>query len=106
MNLQDGWFDGQGRAPDKTALAWVTEAIVGSFPEDLPFPMTAPTAEGGLFLEWEHSPWRVSVEFPLPERRCELQATNTTTGQAEDSEVGLATSADWSTMYEFVRRFC
>lgn len=103
MNLADGWYDGQGKAPDKTHLAWVTEALVKLFPEDLPFPLVAPTAEGGLFLEWIQKPWRVSAEILLPAHRCELQATNTSTGQSKEAELNLDQAADWPALFNFVR---
>ena len=103
MKLEDGWYEGQGKAPDKAHLAWATEALVKSFPEDLPFPLTAPTSDGGLFLEWIQNPWRISAEILLPTHRCELQATNTTTGQSEEAELDLDQAGHWPALFKFVR---
>ena len=101
--LQDGWFDGQGKAPDKDQLAWATDRLVASFPEILPFPHIGPTPEGGLFMEWIHKPWRVSAELLLPTHRCELQATNTVTGNTTDKDCDLDQSGAWPELYAFVR---
>jgi hypothetical protein len=101
--LQDGWFEGQGKAPDKDQLAWATDRLVSSFPEDLPFPHVAPTPEGGLFLEWIQKPWRVSAEILLPAHQCELHATNTATGQSADKDLNLDQANAWPELYSFVR---
>jgi len=51
-SLVDGWFDGQGIAPNKDKLAIVAGALIGTYPEQLPLPVIAPTPEGNLLLEW------------------------------------------------------
>lgn len=104
MSLEDGWHDGEGKAADKSHLAWATESLVKSYPEDLPFPLVAPTAEGGVFLEWIQKPWRVSAEILLPTHRCELQAVNVITRQTEDSELDLDHAASWPALFDFVRK--
>lgn len=101
--LQDGWLEGQGKAPDKDQLAWATDRLVSSFPEDLPFPHIGPTPEGGLFLEWIQKPWRISAEFFLPDHRCELQATNTITAKSDDKDLNLDQAGALPELYTFVR---
>ena len=101
--LQNGWFEGQGKALNKDQLAWVTDQLVASFPEDLPFPHVGPTPEGGLFLEWIQKEWRISAEMLLPSHRCELQATNTATRESVDKECDLDQANGWPTLYSFVR---
>lgn len=102
-NLQNGWLEGQGQAPDKEPLAWASDQLVATFPENLPFPHLAPTPEGGLFLEWIKQPWRISAEILLPSHRCELQATNTATGQTVDRDCDLDQRPAWQELYAFVR---
>lgn len=104
-NLQDGWLDGQGKAPDRDQLAWATDRLVSTFPEDLPFPLTGPTPEGGLFLEWIQKSWRVSAELLLPGHQCELQATNTETSETADKDCNLDQPAEWPELYFFVRKY-
>lgn len=102
-NLEDGWMEGKGKAPDKDQLAWASDRLVASFPESLPFPHIGTTPEGGLFLEWIKTPWRISAEFLLPSHRCELQATNTTSGKTMDKDCDLDQAAAWPEFYAFVR---
>jgi hypothetical protein len=101
--LEDGWFEGHGRAPEKEQLAWTADQLVGTFPEDLPFPHVAATPDGGLFLEWIEGAWRISAEILLPGHACELQATNTATGVASDAELNLDEADSWAALYAFVR---
>lgn len=104
MNLEDGWYDGEGKAPDKTQLAWITEALVKDFPQDVDFPLVAPTPEGGVFLEWIQKPWRISSEIHLPTHRCVLQATNINTRISEEAELDLDQPASLPALFEFVRK--
>jgi hypothetical protein len=102
--LEDGWYEGKGKAPDKDKLAWVTGQLVENFPVDLPYPHFGPTPEGGLFLEWIHKPWRISAEFMLPGSQCEMQAVNTDTGYSIDKDCDLVQPAQWTELFEFVRK--
>lgn len=104
MKMEDGWYEGQGKGPDKTQLAWVMNELVKNFPDDLTFPLAAPTYEGGLFLEWITIPWRVSAEILLPRRCCELQATNTRTAASEEAELDLEQPDAWAELFKFVRK--
>ena len=51
--LQDGWFNGEGKAPDKSRLQQFSALMAAHFPEDLPLPVAVPTPEGNLLLEWQ-----------------------------------------------------
>ena len=104
-NVKDGWMEGAGKAPARADAEWLADQLVVSFPADLAFPFVCPTPTGGAFLEWSLGDWIVSAEFPLPERRCELQATNTKTTETLDEDQALNESADFTAVYEFVRRF-
>jgi hypothetical protein len=101
--LKDGWLEGKGKSPNKDQLAWVTDKLVATFPEDLAFPEVGPTPEGGIFLEWIQKPWRISIEFLLPSHRCEFQATDTAAGKSVDAELDLDKAESWPALYKFVR---
>lgn len=102
--VQDGWLEGKGKAPDKDLLAWVGDRLVGTFPDDLPYPHVAPTPEGGLFIEWIETSWRISAEILLPTHRCEIQAVNTATGVIADIDLNLDDNDAWIALYAFVRK--
>ena len=104
-SLQDGWLGEPSKAPDQTGLAWARDQLVATFPEDLPFPLVAPTPEGGLFLEWIQSSARVSVEILLPGHRAEFQAVNLETGESHEAEADLDLPDSWQAMYAFVQQY-
>jgi hypothetical protein len=57
--LQDGWYDGRGKAPSAEDLDWLLAAFIEHDPDDLPQPYVYPVAEGDVRLEWDlgsHSP--------------------------------------------------
>ncbi len=93
------------KGADKTALAWVQDQLLATFPEDLPFPGIALTPEGGLFIEWVKPATRVSLEILLPSHRAEFQAVNLETGDSLDREFALDTLASWQAMYALVAKF-
>lgn len=102
--LKDGWMEGGGKALAPADLEWLADQFTVSFPADLAFPFVCATPTGGVFLEWSASDWIVSAEFPLPERRCELQATNTRTSETIDEDLLLGEPSDFSAVYQFVQR--
>ena len=105
-SLQDGWLGESSKAPDEIGLAWARDQLVATFPDDLPFPQVAPTAEGGLFLEWVNGPMCISAEFLLPAHQAELLAVNVETEAADDQSIDLDANPDasWPALYDFVRQ--
>jgi len=51
-HLKDGWFDGQGLAPDINKLEIVIKTFA-EYPKQLPMPIVVPTQDGNLLLEWD-----------------------------------------------------
>jgi hypothetical protein len=104
-SVKDGWMEGAGKAPAEADTEWLADQLLISFPADLAFPFACPTPGGGVFLEWSLGDWIVSAEIPFPNRRCELQATNTNTGDTIDEDRALNDASDFAAVYAFVRRF-
>lgn len=50
--LEDGWFEGAGSAPEANALSSVSEGLIANYPDKLPLPLIVPTQNGNLLLEW------------------------------------------------------
>jgi hypothetical protein len=51
--LQAGWFEGSGLAPDADKLSSVSEKLIADYPDKLPLPQIAPKQDGNLLLEWK-----------------------------------------------------
>jgi hypothetical protein len=50
--IENGWFDGIGLAPDADRLSLVSEKLIAEYPDKLPLPQIVPTQDGNLLLEW------------------------------------------------------
>lgn len=81
--LEDGWLDGDGLAPDREALAWLADRFERCWPRDLPLPYLYPTPEGGVQAEWSLPPHEISLEVDLGARMGEWHALNLVTGAEE-----------------------
>lgn len=62
--LQDGWLDGEGKAPSEAGLDWMAQQL------DLHLsgrttPYLYPTLEGGVRAEWTLGRWEVSLDVDL-----------------------------------------
>lgn len=72
-NLKDGWFEGQGKAPDKERLQEMLQILVEHFPENVPLPAIVPTQDGNLLLEWQTA-GMPSVDIDLAKKTAAFHA--------------------------------
>lgn len=91
LQLQDGWLDGMGKAPDHESLPKLAIAFDERFSPDLPLPHLYPTPEGGIQAEWTLGEWEVSLEITLPTMKAEFQALQLGSDRCEEFEVDLST---------------
>lgn len=81
MELQDGWLDGGGNAPDLERLFWLMNEIVRAFPADLEYPAVVPTEDGNVVFEWIRPETRIELEVNFADPQLELYATNVKTNE-------------------------
>ena len=67
-DMDDGWLEGAGIAPDPAGLDWLSAAFVRHFPDTLPLPRTYPTAEGEIRMEWARDNNICILEINLADR--------------------------------------
>ena len=103
--VTDGWLEGAGQAIDPELLAWASDRLLETFPQDLSFPFVCPTPTGSIFLEWSLGDWTVSAELMSANGNCELQAVNTRTGETVDADHVVDSPASFASVYDFIRRF-
>lgn len=96
--LEEGWLDGKGHAPDKTRLAWLSTAFDTLYDPTLPLPYLYPTAEGGIQAEWSLDDWEISLEINLAGQVAEWQALNLNTQECREESLNLAKPEDWQTL--------
>ena len=75
-NLQDGWLEDGGVAPDHGGLDWLSSILERYYPDDLQLPRTYPTAEGGVSLEWSVGNREIDIEVNLGDRTGEWHVFN------------------------------
>ena len=68
-NMQDGWHEGDGKAPPHSGLDWLSHAFRRQYPADLPLPYTSPTFDGGVQCEWTIGQFYIEIEIDLHARK-------------------------------------
>ncbi len=101
--LQDGWLDGEGRAPGREGLDWFASTFDNHYPKDLPLPYLYPTAEGGIQVEWTMGVYEISLDVDLEVKQAEWQDLNMATDKEVDKTLNLTEENDWSWL---VDRLC
>lgn len=98
--LEDGWFDGDGKAPPKDALREFTGMMVRHYPVTLKLPAIVPTPEGGILLEWRQ-PGTPSVDLDLANRVAEFHQLLPSGGDQEVT-FALKNDPDWEAFIAFL----
>lgn len=98
--MQDGWFEGQGVAPDDDKLAIVADRLVADYPERLTLPTVVPTQDGNLLLEWTvgGSP---SLDIRLDNLQASFHAFGPN-GVDIERDFNLATHSEWQALFGFL----
>lgn len=63
--LENGWLDGNGRAPSEAGIDWIESKLYRYLPSGFPRPYLYPTEAGGVQLEWSVESNEVSIEVSL-----------------------------------------
>ena len=68
-NMQDGWHEGDGKAPPHSGLDWLSGVFALGYPDDIPLPYTYPTFEGGVQCEWTIGQFYIEIVIDLDTRK-------------------------------------
>lgn len=98
--LEDGWFEGGGSAPDSSRLDRVSSFLIDLYPEKLALPAIVPTPEGNLLLEW-NTPGNPSLDIRLETMVGEYHSFDTEGRDVED-DFQLDTEDGWKSLFEFL----
>ena len=95
-DLQDGWLDGEGVAPDHAGLDWLSGTFKRHYPDDLQLPHTYPTEDGGISLEWSLGACEIDIEVDLEKHTGEWCVFNKDTKVCEEEcRLELDRPEDW-----------
>ena len=105
-NLQDGWHEGDGKAPPHSGLDWLSHAFRRGYPDDIPLPYTYPTFEGGVQCEWAIGQFRFEIEIDLDSHKAEWLWYDRKANFLEDYEdkiLNLEDPGAWAWMANRIR---
>jgi hypothetical protein len=97
-SLDDGWLDGNGKAPSGKGLDWLAHTFEQFFPDDLQLPFVYPTAEGGVQAEWSLGSNEITLEIDLESHRGEWHDLNLKTNVDSSRSLNLDDAKDWEWM--------
>lgn len=104
--IQDGWLDGDGKAPSLQGLDWLSASFKRHYRSaDLPLPHIYPTPEGGVSLEWAIGPHRVSLEIDLDAHEADWHCLNLSTGESYEQDLQLDSPQGWAWLASELRHF-
>lgn len=102
-NLENGWYDGDGKAPDHDALEWFGEKFDIHYPRDVSLPYIYPTLEGGVQLEWSHQNNEIIFEVDLITRTGKWLWFNKKSDDQIQKKLYLNNEEDWIWMVTEVK---
>lgn len=101
--LEDGWLDGNGKAPALGQLNTLGQLFDLYFAADIQLPHIYPTAEGGIQAEWSVGQWEATLEIDIDSWNAEYQAFNISTGQTHEAYLRLDLPNNWQELEKQLR---
>ena len=101
--LQDGWLDGEGKAPEVDFLDWVSQRFEHGFPAELPLPYVYPTPGGGIQAEWSLSSCEASLEIDPHSKVGEWHLLNRDTNEDTVETLNLVVDGGWADLIGRIR---
>ena len=93
--MEDGWLDGEGRAPSLQLIDWLADSFKNHYPAEGEPPYLYPTVEGGVQAEWSLGSHEISLCFHPDDRTGQWHDLALDTDEEETRELDLAQSRDW-----------
>ncbi len=102
-SMEDGWLEGSGIAPSLAGLDWLAATFTHHCPPDIPLPTTAPTAEGGIWMEWAQRKDVFILEIDLDTHLAEWLWFDRAADLEQERELNLDLAADWKWLFAEIR---
>lgn len=93
--LEDGWYDGYGKAPTIEGLQWLNDRLDIYLDMDLTTPAIFPSFEGGVHIEFIENRNDISIDINLISKQASLSYLNLDTQEDDDVEYDLNNHQDW-----------
>ena len=100
--LKDGWLEGQGKAPSKEGLDWLSQAFDKHYSGDLPLPYLYPTEPGGIQAEWSLGQNEITLEIDLAEHSGYFHALHMEDDTEKTRRLDLGSETHWINLKELI----
>lgn len=100
--LKDGWLEGQGKAPSKEGLDWLSQAFDKHYSGGLPLPYLYPTEPGGVQAEWSLGRNEITLEIDLTEHSGYFHALHMEDDTEETRRLDLGSGTHWIDLKELI----
>jgi hypothetical protein len=101
--LTDGWMDGEGIAPTKELLKWISDFFTASYPKDMPLPCIYPALDGALSLEWSNAKVEISLLIPPDHKKCLLSILVIPEEKYEEKSIELSAEDGRNSLFNAIR---
>lgn len=98
--LEDGWLNGEGRAPSKAGLDWLLGIFGSRYPADAARPYLYPTVAGGVQAEWPLGSREAELEIDLETHTGEWHVLDMKSGESQERTLHCDRDEDWAWLIE------
>ena len=98
--LENGWYESQGIAPDANKLKGLSQKLTDLYPEYLPLPTIVPKQDGNLLLEWD-ADGDPSTDIDLGSMMASFHAFGLN-GEDIEGDFPLSASKDFEPFFAFL----
>ena len=98
--IEAGWYEGQGIAPDMNKLKTIAQKLMDFYPEHLLLPTIIPMQDGNLLLEWD-AEGDPSTDIDLGSMRASFHAFGPSDEDIE-GDFPLGTNEDFESFFTFL----
>ncbi len=93
--LNDGWLDGDGRAPSPEGLSWLLDVFEKFYPDGAPLPYLYPTVAGGVQAEWPLGSREAELEVDLVTHSALWHVLDLHSNESQERTLNCDSDSDW-----------
>ena len=94
--LEDGWLNGEGRAPSKAGLDWLLGIFGSRYPADAPQPYLYPTVAGGVQAEWPLGSREAELDVNLDTHSALWHVLDLKSDEVQERTLDCDSDDDWT----------
>ena len=100
--LEDGWYERDGKAPSDQGLDWLLQVFGKWYPPDLDLPTLYPMFDGGVQAEWMLGRIDLTLEIDLGEKSGWFHSLNLDTNDEKSGDLLLNEESGWTRLRRLI----